>query len=403
MLLYITKNVYKDILSPAVLVGLPWLIALILLIPSNFNYDCNSIYYLYFAIGIFAFEIGYIVAISGKIRNRRENSVVPDVYINNKLVKLILIFEAIVMSSYVIFLLIYIRSNYVFNIFYTLKIGSANGTLHRSGVIDYFNTFIVAFTSYILFAFMKAKNFKDKRVLLMLQIIIGAISVFLTLGRTAILLFVIINLTTFLIYSNVNNKVIFKYAIISAICGVVLFSIYNLAKYPYLLESKSPIDVSLEKLSLYTSGSMVTFEKWASSNVEFIHGENTFRFFKAIFLALGYDIDVQKLTNPFINIADNLNSNVYTFYYFYAVDFGLSYALIIQFFVGMLHGILYKKMTNKRPLWVYMFSISIYPLIMQFFQDQYISLTSTWIQYIFYGLILFKTKLFIRYTNINKF
>jgi oligosaccharide repeat unit polymerase len=402
MLLFISKIVCKNILSPAVLIGLPWIFALILLIPSNFDYDVNSIYFLYFAIGIFVFDIGYLITASKKIRNYKEKSVAPDMYINNKLIKLIIIFEVIVMTGYGISLLRYIKSNYLFNIFYTLKSGSADGTLQGSGFISYFIVFIIAFTSYTLIAFMKAKNFKKKEVLITLQIIIGAISAFLTLGRTAILLYVILNLTTFLIYSNVNNKVILKYTIISGVCGVVLFSIYNLAKYPYLLDSKSPMEVSLEMLSIYTSGSMIAFQKWATSNIELLYGGNLLRFLAALLESVGYDLSVPQLVNPFIDIGGNTTSNVYTFYYFYAADFGLIYALIIQFIVGMAHGVVYKKMTFKQPFWVYVFSLSLYPLLMQFFQDQYFSLTSSWIQYIFYGIVFFKTKIFLQYTDINK-
>ncbi len=47
---------------------------------------------------------------------------------------------------------------------------------------------------------------------------------------------------------------------------------------------------------------------------------------------------------------------------------------------------------------MFMYQYWFYPLIMSFFQDQYMSLLSTWIQLIFYGLV---ANLFIRETKYD--
>lgn len=206
-----------------------------------------------------------------------------------------------------------------------------------------------------------------------------------------------INLNRIFIYSNFNNKDLLKYGSIFGVIGLIFFSMFNLIKYPYLLQVKSPVELALEKLSIYASGSLVTFQKWVVNNNELLYGENTFRFFQAVLKSVGYDLNVQNLIKPYIYIAEDTISNVYTIYYYYANDFGLIYALGIQFLIGIIHGFLYKNMTFKKPLWVYLFSLSLYPLIMQFFHDQYFSLTSTWVQYIFYGLFFFKSRFFINY------
>ena len=93
-------------------------------------------------------------------------------------------------------------------------------------------------------------------------------------------------------------------------------------------------------------------------------------------------------------LSGGVMTNVYTFYDYYVRDFGCLYAVFAQFIAAYFHGISYKGMLKRNPLQIYYFSFLSYPLVMQFFQDQYISLLSTWIQIIIAGLIVFKTPLF---------
>ena len=99
------------------------------------------------------------------------------------------------------------------------------------------------------------------------------------------------------------------------------------------------------------------------------------------------------LVQNFISIGNGVTTNVYTFYQYYISDFGCIYALLIQFLVGIFHGVSYKNMSQMKNYWIYIFCFSIYPLIMQFFQDQYISLMSTWIQILIFGFVFLRTNL----------
>lgn len=69
VLIILSKVIYKDMLCPTVLVGVPWLLSMLLLLYSYFEFDINSIFLVYFALGIFIFQIGYIVISLGKVRN----------------------------------------------------------------------------------------------------------------------------------------------------------------------------------------------------------------------------------------------------------------------------------------------------------------------------------------------
>ncbi|NTQ55438.1 oligosaccharide repeat unit polymerase, partial [Enterococcus faecium] len=85
----------------------------------------------------------------------------------------------------------------------------------------------------------------------------------------------------------------------------------------------------------------------------------------------------------------------------YLYDFGPIYALIVQFIIGTLHGVSFKNMSMKKPFWIFLYSILIYPLLMQFFQDQYFSIFSTWMQLIIVGFLTLKTDLLF-YVKIKK-
>jgi len=401
-LIYFAKVIFKDILSPAVLIGVPWLLSMLLLVFSHFDFDVNSIYFLYFALGIFVFQVGYTITCSKKVRSVEKQYNEADVFVNNSIIKVIMLTELAILIIYGIILANYIRSSYVFNALFTLKIGAANGTIPANVFIEYFISFTLVFTGYIVFAFIKSKNLKNKEIIIITQLIIGMLYLILSLGRTGILLYCIMIFAELIVLLNVENKVIFKYSVILGVVGVLFFSIYNIAKYPFALETRSPIELSLEYMSTYASSSLVLFQKWAASSHELLYGGNTLRFFDAVLKGIGYNINVQGLIHPFLSIGNNTSSNVYTIYYFYGNDFGLIYAFIMQFLFGMVHGFLYKKMILKKPIWIFLFSISLYPLFMQFFEDQYIALTSSWLQYAFYGLILFNTKLFIQFESSDK-
>jgi oligosaccharide repeat unit polymerase len=108
---------------------------------------------------------------------------------------------------------------------------------------------------------------------------------------------------------------------------------------------------------------------------------------------VGFNIDVANLVQTSIYIGDNTYTNVYTIFHFYVNDFGIFFSYFMLLFYGVIHGYIYKT-KYKNDFHLYVFAFSAFPLIMQFFQDQYASLTSTWIQVILYGLLFYKSKVF---------
>ena len=150
------------------------------------------------------------------------------------------------------------------------------------------------------------------------------------------------------------------------------------------------------EIQTYLSGGIVAFSDTIFSHSFTRNGADTFRLFIAIGDALFGLHNAVPLVNEFITIGNGITTNVYTFYDFYIRDFGIIYALMMQYVVAVIHGVSYNKMKKGNLFSIFIFSMLSYPLLMQFFQDQYFSLLSTWVQIFIVGAVVLKSGLFFR-------
>ena len=150
---------------------------------------------------------------------------------------------------------------------------------------------------------------------------------------------------------------------------------------------KENIDSIVPIFRTYVVGPVPAFDQYLRNKPEVDFGKNTFRFFLAVLSKIGIDIKVPQLMQPFVFVPDPVN--VYTLYQTYFMDYSFIGVYLIQFFLGFFHGFLYVKSKSGHPFYIFIFSIFLYPLFMQFFEDQYVSLLSTWLQYLLLALIFF--------------
>ncbi len=127
-------------------------------------------------------------------------------------------------------------------------------------------------------------------------------------------------------------------------------------------------------------------------------GKYSFRFFCIIGALLGFKTEVTSLVRDFTFVP--VPVNVYTVADPYYRDFGIIGVMIAQLLFGLIHGYIYRRATISKPsaTVIMSYGLSLYPLIFQFFQDQYLSLTSTWMQF----SLLFLFAFFIRKLYRNK-
>lgn len=116
------------------------------------------------------------------------------------------------------------------------------------------------------------------------------------------------------------------------------------------------------------------------------YGETTFRTIFAVLAKLGFKVNVVELIQPWAET--KLSGNVYTVFMPYYRDFGVAGVGVFMFAFGALHTWIARQASIDNPLAVFVNAILFYALVMQFFQDQYFSLLSQWIQMIFWMCLL---------------
>ncbi|MDQ2718997.1 MAG: oligosaccharide repeat unit polymerase [Bacteroidota bacterium] len=151
-----------------------------------------------------------------------------------------------------------------------------------------------------------------------------------------------------------------------------------------------------EATAIYLVSSLNAFDLEIKNNIKAKYaGENTLLFFVKGFQK--FDLLPNTKTGSLIAefVFVPYPTNVYTFYSPYIRDFGKIYAWLMIGLFGALHTwVFYKASITKDLRYTVYYSFLLYPLLMSFFQDQYMSLISTWLQIVFY------TELFLA---INKF
>lgn len=217
----------------------------------------------------------------------------------------------------------------------------------------------------------------------------------LSTGRTFILFFLAAAFGPIVALRKIHLSKIFVFGVIP------FFSIYIAYSFLFAKGIANPKDIfdlfsqAFETITQYFVGGIYGFDQIIRGNlvIESNFGEYVFRFFYSILEKFGYNIKAQALIQPFIRYP--FRTNIFTFYQPYYLDFDIFGTLIFQFLLGLLYGYFYRKITCRsvKTFDLCLYGLLFYPLIMQFFQDQYVSLTSTWIQLFFGNWLIYKYSL----------
>jgi oligosaccharide repeat unit polymerase len=127
---------------------------------------------------------------------------------------------------------------------------------------------------------------------------------------------------------------------------------------------------------IYLLGGISAFDSLLHTSFSEMNGVNSFRTFFAILNRVGFDVPVVELICDYAYIPHP--TNVYTVFFPYFVDFGISSIFLTQFLFGSFHTVIYNLALRGSSVFIIIFSISIYPLFMQWFHDQYFSLLTQW-------------------------
>ena len=389
VLIFIYKMT-KDLLHPATLLSLVFTVDiayyLFMKILTNSKYTLETSTF-YFTLGLIVFYIGTIVT-TGK------EKISIDILTDNT--------KKNVTMAYKIFLLI----QFVILVFFIVNVVNDARVIEKTVFnlimatrryeYDEKYKFMVARTisfalSYLATYELFSKNIlKKDRAFLIIQIGISLIYMVFMTTRTVWFTFLIPCIVLIILTKYKDNKTLLKY-------GGALFAVFFILIL--VLSLMRGHQGSLEDIRLYLCSGIVQFTTWMKNQGKRLNGRYTFRIIFAILNKLNiYKNDVVWIDQTLLNIPGldwkYTYGNVFTFYHGYAQDFGVWYALFIQFLVGVFHGYIYRMArVKKETFWVVIYAVFMYPLITQFFSDQYASSISLWLQII---LVLF----IACYTNI---
>lgn len=391
-LLFITNYqlMKKKIMHPAVLFSLLWFVILSLHFVFSFTvlkelFPISISTYFIFFIGVLSFSFGSFIETvlwqkKGHFTYIREVS--ED--------KINLTLRFILLGIVIIGLPFYIQATYrlfiasnIDNFFVGLRTELSYGD-EDIGPSKYLLIFSFIVYAISLDSFLNQRNRINKALFITSLLMAITYSVFYT-GRAYFLMI----LAIYLGISYLKNKKfsIKKVASLIGIFMLIFISIGIMYSKGGNTENsiKENIEPAVQTTAIYIVSSLNALEYELNHDFEINYtGNNSLRFFRKIGqqLHLNSNLKVNELIQPFVFVP--YLTNVYTVYSPYIKDFGRLYAWLMMAFFGFIHTWVYNKALSTRSLrYSLYYSFLLFPLLISFFMDFYLTTISMWIQIIF--------------------
>lgn len=392
-------------MHPAVLFSLVWFVILSLHFIFSFTlldklFPLNLSTYIIFFIGAVAFSFGAFIQTVIVEKNELKGNIIKK-FTNQKGLSLTL--RCIILAIIIIGLPFYIQAAYrvflasnIDSFFIGLRTELAYG-IEDIGWTKYLVSFSLVVFAINLYSFFLKRN-RTNSIILILNLIVTLTYILLVTGRGIFLMLLLLYLgISFL----VNNK--FSVRRVSLFLLLFLFFFISIGimfgkggnKDNTIMENINPV-LQMTAIYLVTPMNALDYEQHHQFHVGY-EGDYSLRFFKKMAEQLQFirNEKVKELIQPFVFVP--YSTNVYTIYSPYIRDFGKIYGWFMLFLFGFINTFIYFKAVSTKSLrFSVYFSFLLFPLVMSFFQDQYLSLFSTWLQIVIYfEAIQFVNKFFV--------
>jgi oligosaccharide repeat unit polymerase len=254
----------------------------------------------------------------------------------------------------------------------------------RFGIYSYIIS-IVRLLALTSFYEMDTTQSKKRRAYL--YIAIALIYQLLTAARTGAILTLI---SLFIIAAFKTRKINIKAIVSGVAIFLLLFSI------PAVLLNKGGsleqgfvdnLASLMQSMRDYTLPSLVAFDKEVREQQGIGTSFTSFRSIFVIANLFGAHYEIPSAIPEYT--ATPVPTNLYTMYYFYYKDFGLSGTLFMMFFLGSVCTFLYTAARNNKPAAIIMYSMIATSLILSGLSEPFLSSVSFWIQAILFVIILY--------------
>lgn len=397
----------KDLFYPPVLFSLVWLVIPILHLVFSFTvldklYPMHLETFVTFFIGTICFSLGGILltAIRQEIIDPERIIAVPahTLFIDRRLRLLLLAILILGLPLYIQAAFRLFVASQIDNFFVGLRTEINYGD-EDIGPTKYLISFSFVAFGINYYSFLKERGKLNLYMVWMSLLLAVTYAVFAT-GRTYY--FVVLSVFLGISYLLKKNFSIKKYAWALLIFTCLFMGVGMI--YGSIEESdgsvKGNLSASVESTAIYLVSSLPALDIELKNHVEASYpGENTLLFFIKIGRKLGWLANTKQasLISEYVSVP--YPTNVYSVYSPYIKDFGKWFAWMMLFLLAMLHTWVYHKAKELKNLrFTIYYAFLVFPLLMSFFIDQYLSLFSTWIQVIVeVELILLINYFFIRY------
>ncbi|HRI20241.1 MAG TPA: O-antigen polymerase [Panacibacter sp.] len=384
---FFNYTINKSIFYPPALFSLVWSIVLIaygiiILTESSYVFLVQDESLLIFVLGEIFFTVGGLFAVNRKLA---KPEIQHNVKFNYSFDKLVFFFLLIMLPLYIKRLLEIANSSEISdaNFFIVLRYEFVVNDVDI-GILKYLNAIALFGFPLVLYKYhfqahssLKLSE-KIYKYLFYLLVITYAV---LSTGRTYLLLMFCI----YIGFKAITGTLKRRHYITAGVGFFIIFGTIAIILRKAGGEDMGVIETMgsvFKSFSDYFLGGIYAFNSIIKSGFTLDHGENSFRFFIALFHTLGLsDKEPVDLVMPFVYTP--IASNVYSVYYVYIKDFWY-FGLLFMSLWSYIHTWLYYR-AKHNFLYMYVYALLLYPLITSFFQDQYISLLSTWIQYVAFG------------------
>lgn len=265
------------------------------------------------------------------------------------------------------------------------------------GPLKYLVSFSFVIYAINLYAYLKGKTKANKILLIGSLLLTITYAVFMT-GRS--LFFMILIVYFGMSYLHKANFSIRKnfWLIGTFLVAFILIGIYFGKGGDKEDSVKENILPAAQGTGIYLVSSLNALDWKLNHNPDINYqGLNTFRFFIKVGsqLHLIENAKVEDILQEFRFVP--YPTNVYTFYSPYIEDYGTVFSWLMIGFFGVLHTLLNDRaLLEKNLRYSLYYSFMLFPLLMSFFQDQYMSLFSSWFQIVVYiELFIIMNKFFI--------
>lgn len=260
-----------------------------------------------------------------------------------------------------------------------------NESLLDTSVINfgYIGTLILLLNVYIVSIY--TCNLKNKFALPLAIMTYTILSVIV--GSKGFLLFMVSSL---LFSGYYTKKLRFRYIGISIIVLICFFVFITFLRTEI---ETADTDIYISVLETYTLAAIPALDQQINNYDSHLDNKNTFRTIYLWLNKIGFHFDIPPVVSDFVFVPHA--TNVFTYLYPYFLDFGFSGAIFICFVLGACHGYFHIMAINGNVRHIIFASLLSFPLLMQFFSDQYFIWMSNWVYFMIIIVICTRKQLFL--------